>query len=744
MKPRLLDTSKTLSQLVSDESQGLGVLMDVTSCKVTEERNGAYTAEMDVSVDDPHFSDIVLNGVVALITKPRGTEQMFRIRKISKPMKGIVTVYLNHVTYDLAKTSVTPFTATGAALALSGIKSHMTGGSAFSFSTNLTNTTSAFKNEIPQSARALFGGQQGSMLDVFGGEYEWDNLTVRLLAHRGSDNGVRIAYGKNLTDLRQDENIESMYTAVMPYVRMSGQDAILGDLQTIIQTAEPKILNLDLTEEFDANTTPTKAQINQKAQQYIQNNDLATPKVNLEVSFVNLADTQEYKDIVALEEVNLCDTVTIEFPKLGVDATAKVIKTEFDVLAERYTSIEIGDAKSSLARTVNQITEQVKEKVSSSFMDAAIENATNLITGGLGGYVVISKNAAGEPEEILIMNTADKATATQVIRINKNGIGFGTSYNGPFETAWTIDGKFVADYIASGTINAIDIVGSLIRGATIVFGTDTAKTVTASGDSSGINFEGTGRVRYRTVGSFNAYNYSDTTYTTQYNHLAMGKYTNSSSQNYTSAELYNYDLDGRSANYIDMQYLNNATNIWLTNKLNNITRNNMTLNATATNSQYELINYDNTGTMGNHVKMYINSTNSAMTFTNNFGGKTNNGLALNHLIVSSDQYATVNLYNNTVDGYLCNRLYMTSFRGNPYIEMSSLEPISESYADANVKTRFVANNNAIRMEVKDGAYISASVSDGTLGAKTEGSAYVLRWVTFYDRDGIFHRVLGPQ
>ena len=156
MKPRLLDTSKTLSQLVSDESQGLGVLMDVTSCKVTEERNGAYTAEMDVSVDDPHFSDIVLNGVVALITKPRGTEQMFRIRKISKPMKGIVTVYLNHVTYDLAKTSVTPFTATGAALALSGIKSHMTGGSAFSFSTNLTNTTSAFKNEIPQSARALF------------------------------------------------------------------------------------------------------------------------------------------------------------------------------------------------------------------------------------------------------------------------------------------------------------------------------------------------------------------------------------------------------------------------------------------------------------------------------------------------------------------------------------------------------------------------------------------------------------
>lgn len=620
MKPRLLDTSKTLSQLVSDASQGLGVLMDVTSCKVTEERNGAYIAEMDVSVDDPHFSDIVLNGVVALITKPRGTEQMFRIRKISKPMKGIVTVYLNHVTYDLAKTSVTPFTATGAALALSGIKSHMTGGSAFTFRTNLTNTTSTFKNEIPQSARALFGGQQGSMLDVFGGEYEWENLTVRLLAHRGSDNGVRIAYGKNLTDLRQDENIESMYTAVMPYVRMSGQDAILGDLQTIIQTAEPKILNLDLTEEFDANTTPTKAQINQKAQQYIQNNDLATPKVNLEVSFVNLADTQEYKDIVALEEVNLCDTVTIEFPKLGVDAKAKVIKTEFDVLAERYTSIEIGDAKSSLAKTVNGIggsvnllSDQLRNKVSASFMDAAIENATNLITGGLGGYVVISKNAAGEPEEILIMNTADKATATQVIRINKNGIGFGNSYNGPFQTAWTIDGRFVADYIASGTINAIDINGSSItggsvtgttvRGSTIIFGTDSSKTVTASGDSEGVLFQGTGAARFNNVGNFRIYNYSNNSYSTVYNYISLGKYNNTSYGDFLGMELVNKDFSGIDANRIMFRANSNVSRTILENRFSGVMRNRVYMSANSSGQEVSLQNYDTNGDIMGRVRI---------------------------------------------------------------------------------------------------------------------------------------------
>lgn len=455
---RLLDNTKTLTALNSDSTEGRGRLTEAVSAIVTEERNGAFTLEFQLPITAKHFAEIGNGSIVKAKPNPYDAEQMFRIFKVSKPLNGIVTFKANHITYDLNKTSVKPFNAVGASDAVTKIAANMTGGSDFTITTNISNTASAFKNSIPQSARALFGGQNGSLLDVFGGEWRWNNLICTLMANRGSDRGVRIAYGKNLTDIRQEENIESMYTAVMPFVKMTADDdAILGDLQTIIVSTEPRILNLDVSSSFSQGDTITKAAINAAAQRHINANDLTNPKVSLSVSFVNLAATSEYRNIAILEQIHLCDTVTVEFEKLGVNTKAKVIKTVFNVLADRYESIEIGSVRSTLAQTIGQLVSDItyESKAMSEKIDDAIAHATDLITGGLGGYVIIGRNANGEPEEILIMDTPDKLTATNVIRFNRNGIGFSTTgYSGPYTNAWTIDGQLVADFITTGTLDA--------------------------------------------------------------------------------------------------------------------------------------------------------------------------------------------------------------------------------------------------------------------------------------------------
>ena len=457
MIPILYSKVETVAQLVADKTNGVGRLADATSCKVQEDRNGAFTLSMTYPISGIHYADIVIGGCIKAKPNELADPQLFRIYHISKPLNGMVTIDAQHLSYDLSKAVVKPFSAKGITAVTSGMISNMIGGIGFSFSSDINNGDSQFTNDHPQSFRALLGGQEGSVLDVFGGEYEFNNEKVILHVHRGSDNGVVIRYGKNLTSVQQDENIESTYTAVYPYVLNSDQETIAGDLQTVVSTSEPKILALDLSSKFkEEDGTPTAAQINAKAQKYIKANNIGVPKVSLDVSFVQLWQTQEYKEIAPLERVSLCDTVTVKYEKLGVDAKAKVITTVYDVLAERYDSITLGDAKSSLASTIAAAPErEAIEKQTSSDLERAVTRATNLITGTKGGHVVIQRDASGKPEELLIMDTDDVATAAKVWRWNLGGLGYSnTGVNGKYGTAITQDGAIVADYITTGDLNA--------------------------------------------------------------------------------------------------------------------------------------------------------------------------------------------------------------------------------------------------------------------------------------------------
>lgn len=446
---------------------GLGALSDAMSCTVTEARNGEFEVQLEYPVSGIHYSDISNRCVLLVKPNPYADPQPFRIYRITRPLGGRVTVYAQHISYDLSGVTVSPFTASSVTGAFAAIEANATDNNAFAFWTDIQDNAE-MSVSVPSSVRSILGGTEGSVLDTYGGEYEWDGYTVRLWSQRGQDRGVTIRYGKNLTDLEQDENIAGVATGVYPY--WSGEDGGLVTLPEKTVNAPgtydfERYIPLDLSGDFEEQ--PTVSQLRQRAEQYVEDNNIGVPTVSLSVAFQPLDQTEEYKDIALLERVNLCDTVTVEYPALGVSATAKCVKTVYDALKDRYTSIELGDAKTNLVDTVIQQQQEIEKVPTTSAMQHAIINATDIITGNSGGTVVLrDTDGDREPEEFLIMNERDIKLAQKVWRWNSGGLGYSsTGYNGPYGIAITQDGAIVADYITTGSLNANLIKSGRIVGA---------------------------------------------------------------------------------------------------------------------------------------------------------------------------------------------------------------------------------------------------------------------------------------
>ncbi len=450
------------------QGNGLGALRDAIYCTVTEERNGSYELEMQYPITGQHYNGLALRGLIKARPNPYSEPQYFRIYKISRPINGLVTINAQHISYDLSGVPVEPFAAGTAAAAMAGLKEHAAAQCSFNFWTD-KETSANFSITKPASLRSMLGGVDGSILDVYGGEYEWDNYTVKLYDHRGSDRGVTIRYGKNLTDLKQEENCSNVYTGVYPYwVDDDGNLAqISGDPIVMVPGTYDfvHILVLDLSQDYE--NAPTDEQMKQEAQRYIKANDVGVPKVSLTVSFAQLEQTEEYKGKALLERVSLCDTVHVSFERLGVNATSRVIKTVYNVLLDRYDSVELGSAKSNLATTVATLSKETKTELdkTKSTLQAAIDKATQLITGNLGGYVVLHSSTGNDaPDEILVMDKPDINTATKVWRWNLSGWGYsGTGYAGPYRLAATMDGEINADFITTGSLTANIIKTGLLQ-----------------------------------------------------------------------------------------------------------------------------------------------------------------------------------------------------------------------------------------------------------------------------------------
>lgn len=454
-----------------DEQQfannGLGALTEAKSCEVEEERNGTYTLKMVYPEIGRRFKDLTVGRIIMAKAGDVTGKQPFRIYRITKPIKGLATIYANHISYDMATVTVNPFTAVSCADALMKLKTNSTADHPFTFWTD-KEVSSSYALKAPNVLRSLLGGIQGSILDVFGtGEYEFDRFAVKLYLHRGNDNGVRIAYGKNLVDATMEANISKVFTAVHPYWKDSEGEEIVTLPESIVKSEYydsypiPKIELVDLSDEFDE--APTVDQLRQRAQKYIEDNYTGVPEISFKVDFIALWQTEQYKDIAPLERISLCDTITVDIPKIGVsNVKAKVIKTQYDAIKERYLSLEIGDYKTTLAdkilessNDINQLKNSLENRfrTNTNELEQAIVRVTQAITGNSGGYVVL--HPAENPQEILIMDQPTINDAVKIWRWNKEGLGYSKNgYNGPYGLAITADGEIVADYITTGILTA--------------------------------------------------------------------------------------------------------------------------------------------------------------------------------------------------------------------------------------------------------------------------------------------------
>lgn len=451
MKPILFPSTAT-----EFNTQGLGVLTDAISCTVTEERNGAFELTMQYPDTGVHFAEITDRCIIYAIPSPYRAPQPFRIYRITRPMDGIIMVYAQHITYDLSGVPLNPFTAVNAPDALSKLSLNAAVDSPFTFWTDKP-TVASFAVSTPSSTRSVLGGSSGSILDVYGGEYEWDGFTVRLYGHRGYDNGVVISYGKNLTDIEQDRNISNVATGIYPY---------WTNAEGALVTCDPKIINAPGTYDFtrvvpvdfsnDFETQPTPAQLQARAEKYVEDNKIGIPKTSITASFVQLEQFPEYEDLALLEKCDLCDTVTIRYPQLGVEAKAEIVKIETDVLLERYNSVEIGDVRTNIADTIVGQQQEIKQKPSETYLREAVLALTETILGASGGAVrLLDTNNDGMPDTLYIADDPDPTKARKVWRFNHEGWGASNNgYNGPFSYGATLENGMVADFITAGTLNA--------------------------------------------------------------------------------------------------------------------------------------------------------------------------------------------------------------------------------------------------------------------------------------------------
>ena len=352
------------------DSNGLGRLRDAIECKVTEERNGIYECDFQYPVDGAHFNDIRIGRIIGVTHDDSDDVQPFDIVSYEKPINGVVSFHCVHISYRQSYLTVTGSSIQSLADAFD-LLADAEPENPFSYQTD--KTTVAYMSAAdgkPHTVRSLLGGTEGSILDAYGGEYEWNKWAVILHNQRGVQRDFKIRYGVNMTEYNEDTDSEGTYQSVIPYWT-DGTTTIIGDKQTGSQstvTGRGETVPLDVTDKFEEQ--PTKAQVEAMGLSVLNSKNTALPTQNIHVEFVRLQDLG-YEGLGSLLQCKLCDTVGVIFPDYGQEGEFKIVKTTWNVLKDRYDSMELGDLSISLSEALGV-------------------NSGTSVSGGGGGATTVS------------------------------------------------------------------------------------------------------------------------------------------------------------------------------------------------------------------------------------------------------------------------------------------------------------------------------------------------------------------
>lgn len=417
---------------------GEGILAETISCTVTEELNGAFECEMTYPIGGTHYETLKVQKIISVSPNLGENPEPFRIYKISRPINGVVTIYAEHISYDLNKSVVFPFDAASLSIALNKIGSadFSASGSVspFTFTTDKT-SSAAFSSATPCAIRTLLGGSEGSILDVYGGEYRFRGYDVRLMSRRGKDLDLTLRYGKNLLSITKDESSAGLYTHVCPFWYKTNDDTsrlvtlsekiIAYDESATISDAEKRIYALDLSDGFDESDiptgTPTQAQLRALAKTWMsKNSSMFSTVISLSVDWTQLNTFEEYKDLYE-PNVSLGDSVLIYYPEQDVYTRLRATKTVYDPLLQRYDSITLGTVATTAADTIASNSKAISEK--------AAKDKKQIVPVAKGGTGVTSLS---ELANRLGLNVAKGVTATFTAKkssVTQQTISFGKSFS---------------------------------------------------------------------------------------------------------------------------------------------------------------------------------------------------------------------------------------------------------------------------------------------------------------------------
>ena len=498
---------------IAFRSNGIGRLTEAISCTVTEERNGVYELEMQYPNTGEYFNDLQIGRYIYATHDNGGDGQPFKIYKISKPINGVCTYSAQHISYQLSKITVRPFTADGVVSAMAALKANSMVYNDFQFHTT-KNTQVAYEVSVPSSVRSLLGGSENSFLDRFGGgEYKFDVFDVWLYQNRGEDRGVSIRYGKNMADFSMDTEAHDTYTAIAPYWEDSNgeetpvylpegyltmanvptfasnlvtdalADIFTDDSQTLdLDYYDIEIVPLDLSDEFDEK--PTVDELRDRAMQELTGMSYS-PAENITFRSVETDD------------IYLCDTVHVYFPKMNVTASMKVVKLTWDALADRITEIECGTPKTSFSDVITaQINDQIKASEAVSNIDTYASSFMQIISQGMGLFITKESKPQGG-YQYYMHNRPNRSDSQYQWTINSNGFAVSQDYGSTWTAGIDSEGNAVFNMLSANIINAMELHGTYVDGAKFVFAPDSKSPVTVQSFEydngyGGVEFVGNG------------------------------------------------------------------------------------------------------------------------------------------------------------------------------------------------------------------------------------------------------------